>query len=188
MSTRLFSFTGGDTGVWRVAEMEKIAGEPLPAARRLAIASSAEIPADPHAAWVLRGITSNERYVVRREDRSQLVAKQLGLGRPEARYAALIPIRKNAAWWALTQEERQHVFEQQSKHANIGLQHFPTLARRLHHCRDLSENEPFDFLTWFEYAPDDEAAFNKLLAALRATEEWKYVERELDIRLVREDI
>jgi ferritin len=61
------------------------------------------------------------------------------------------------------------------------------LARRLHHCRDLSQNEPFDFLTWFEYEPTQEAKFNKLVAALRAAEEWKYVEREVDIRLVREE-
>jgi hypothetical protein len=136
---------------------------------------------------VLRGITSNERYVVREKERDQLVAKQPALGRTEARCAALIPIRKNAAWWALTQEQRQNVFEQQSHHAQIGLQLFPALARRLHHCRDLSEHEPFDFLTWFEYAPADEAAFNTLLAALRATGEWKYVEREVDIRFVREE-
>ena len=66
---RLFSFIGGETGLWRVTEMEVIVGEPLPA------------------------------------------------------------------------------------------------ARRLHHCRDLSENEPFDFITWFEYAPSDEVRFNNLLAA-----------------------
>jgi chlorite dismutase len=117
-----------------------------------------------------------------------MVAKQLSLGRPEATCGALIPIRKNLAWWALTQDERQRVFEDQSNHARIGVQYFPALARRLHHCRYLSENEPFDFLTWFEYAPAHEAAFNKLVAELRATEEWKYVEREVDIRLVREEI
>jgi hypothetical protein len=76
MSTRLFSFIGGDTGLWRVSEMEVIVGEPLPAARRLAIASGSEVPCDPHAAWALRGITSNERYVVGKE-RSELVARQL---------------------------------------------------------------------------------------------------------------
>lgn len=187
MSMRLFSFVGGDTGLWRVAKTEVIVGEPLPAARRLEIASGSEIPSDPHAVWVLRGITSNERYVIREEERSQLVAKQQGLGRPEATCAALIPIRKNVAWWELTQNERQNVFEEQSKHTKIGLQYFPALARRLHHCRDISENEPFDFLTWFEYVPADETAFNKLVAELRATEEWKYVEREVDIRLVRKD-
>jgi chlorite dismutase len=186
MSTRLFSFTGGDTGLWRVTGMEVIAGEPLPAVRRLAIAAGSGIPSDPHATWVLRGITSNERYVVR-EEKNQIVAKLLDLGRPEATCAALIPIRKSAAWWALTQDERLSIFKEQSHHTRIGLEYFPELARRLHHCRDLSENEPFDFLTWFEYAPDDEAAFNKLLAALRATEEWKYVEREVDIRLVRDE-
>jgi Chlorite dismutase len=186
MATRLFSFTGGDTGVWRVTAMTAIAGKPLPAARRLAIASGPEITSDPLAAWVLRGITSNERYVDR-EERNQIVAKQLDLGRPEAKCAALISIRKNEAWWALTQEERLSIFKEQSHHTRIGLQYFPTLARRLHHCRDLSEHEPFDFLTWFEYAPADEVAFNKLLAELRAIEEWKYVEREVDVRLVRDE-
>jgi len=166
--------------------MEVRVGEPLPAARRLEIASGSEIPSDPQAAWVLRGITSNERYVDRKE-RSQIVAKLLGLGRPEATCAALIAIRKNEAWWALTQDERLSIFKERSNHTKIGLQYFPTLARRLHHCRDLSEHEPFDFLTWFEYEPAQEAAFNKLVAELRAIEEWKYVEREVDIRLVRED-
>lgn len=186
MSTRLFSFMGGDTGLWRVAKMDVLAGEPLPAARRLAIAAGPESPSDPHAAWVLRGITSNERYVDRAE-KSQIVAKLLDLGRAEATCAALIPIRKNAAWWALTQDERLGIFKERSHHTQIGLQYFPELARRLHHCHDLSEHEPFDFLTWFEYAPADEAAFNRLLAALRATAEWKYVDREVDIRLVREE-
>lgn len=186
MATRLFSFIGGDTGLWRVARMDVMAGAPLPAVKRLEIVSGAETPSDPQAAWVLRGITSNERYVVR-EERNQIVATQLGLGRPEATCAALIPIRKNEAWWALTQDERLNIFKEQSNHAKIGLRSFPELARRLHHCRDLSESEPFDFLTWFEYAPAQEAAFNKLIAELRAIEEWKYVEREVDIRLVREE-
>lgn len=186
MTARLFSFVGGDAGPWRVTRMALIVGEPLLAAGRLEIVSGTEKPIAPHAVWMLRGITSNERYLVREEDKRQIVDRQLSLGRPEATCAALIPIRKNAAWWALTQSERQNIFEQQSMHARIGLDHFPDLARRLHHCRDISESEPFDFLTWFEYMPDQEAAFNKLLAALRATKEWEYVERELDIRLVRE--
>lgn len=186
MSTRLFSFIGGDTGLWRVTKMEVVAGERLPAASRLTIAAGPEVPSGSHAAWVLCGITSNERYVAR-EEKHQIVAKLLDLGRPEASCAALIPIRKNATWWALTQDERLSIFKEQSHHTQIGLEVFPELARRLHHCRDLSESEPFDFLTWFEYPPKDEATFNKLLAALRATEEWKYVEREVDIRFVRDE-
>lgn len=185
MSTRQFSFIAGDTGIWRIANVHVLAGAPLPTARRLSIATSLVNPADPLADWVLRGITSNERYVVR-EERTEIVAQQLGLGHPEATCAALIALRKNEAWWTLTQDERLSIFKEQSHHARIGLQSFPTLPRRLHHCRDLSENEPFDFLTWFEYPPSQEAAFNNLVAELRAIEEWKYVEREIDIRLVRE--
>jgi len=57
------------------------------------------------------------------------------------------------------------------------------VARRLYHSHDLGE--PFDFLTWFEYAPEDARAFEDLVARLRQTEEWSYVEREVDIRLSR---
>ena len=131
---------------------------------------------------MLRGVTSNQRYV-NRSEQNQLVAVQEGLGRPEASLAALIPITKNAAWWGLTQDERRQVFEERSSHIAIGLKYLPAIARRLHHSRDLGE--VFDFLTWFEYAPSASSAFEDLLAALRATEEWKYVEREVDIRLVR---
>lgn len=133
--------------------------------------------------WVLRGITSNERYVVRGE-KDQLLAKQQGLGRPEATCAAFIPIRKSAAWWALTQDERRTIFEERSHHTRIGLQYLPAVARRLHHCRDLSGSEPFDFLTWFEFAPEHEDSFNQMLVELRGSPEWAYVERETDIRLV----
>jgi hypothetical protein len=59
------------------------------------------------------------------------------------------------------------------------------VARRLHHCRDLGDAEPFDFLTWFEFAPADGIAFDELLRRLRETEEWRYVEREVELRLRR---
>ena len=56
-------------------------------------------------------------------------------------------------------------------------------ARRLYHARELGE--PFDFLTWFEFAPEHGAAFEELVRRLRGTEEWTYVEREIDLRLAR---
>jgi len=140
--------------------------------------------ARPDATWALRGITSNERYVERPE-KEALLAVQEGLGRLASTCAALIPIRKSAAWWALTQDERRAVFEAQSKHIAIGLRVLPAVARRLHHCRDLGTPEPFDFITWFEYAPADAGAFDELVGELRASPEWSYVDREVDIRLVR---
>ena len=55
------------------------------------------------------------RYIERAE-KEQLAAVQAELGRPEATYAALIPIKKSAAWWELTQEERRQIFEDKSHH------------------------------------------------------------------------
>lgn len=184
MTQRFFNFVGGENGPWRVSRIDTVVGPPLTNIKRIqVIAGEASLPQG--ASWLLRGITSNDRYAVRAE-KDQLVAKQPGLGRSEAVCAALIPIRKRPAWWALPQDERRRILEDQSKHVAIGLQYLPAIARRLHHCRDLGENEPFDFLTWFEYAPADEAAFDRLVAELRATEEWCYVDREIDIRLIRE--
>lgn len=176
---RLFHFIAGHAGPWIVTATRTVRGEPLPAAPRFAV--STDTP-PTGALWSLRGITSNERYVTRSE-KTALVAAQESLGRPQATCAALIPIRKNAAWWALPQDERRHILEEQSQHIAIGLKYLPAIARRLHHCRDLGGDEPFDFITWFEYAPADTAAFDELVAALRASPEWRFVERELDIRL-----
>ena len=181
---RLFTFAAGESGAWRIVRMGPVAGDPLPEAPRLAIhAGNTSANA---AKWRLRGITSNERYVTRSE-KGDLVSKQEGLGRLSATCAALIPIRKTAAWWALPQDERRRIFEETSRHVRIGLKYLPAVARRLHHCRDLGEAEPFDFLTWFEYGPADAAAFDALLVELRASEEWRYVEREVDVRVVRAD-
>ncbi len=93
----------------------------------------------------------------------------------------MIPIRKSASWWDLAQDERRTIFEETSQHTAIGLKYLPDIARQLYHCRDLGQ--PFDFITWFEYAPEHAQAFEELVTSLRATHEWQFVEREVDIRL-----
>lgn len=182
---RLFSFVGGADGPWRVESVQAVVGESLPGVAALTVSATAQAERQPAGAgWTLRGITSHERYVERSE-RLALSTHQAALGRPGATCAALIPIRKNAAWWSLSQDERRDIFEAQSEHIRIGLDYLPAVARRLHHCRDLGTPEPFDFLTWFEYAPGDAAAFEELVRRLRGSPEWAYVDREVDIRLVR---
>ncbi|KAH1676802.1 hypothetical protein KXX12_008463, partial [Aspergillus fumigatus] len=109
-------------------------------------------------------------------EKAQLAARQAPLGRKEATSAALIPIRKSAAWWALNQDERREIMEAKSHHISASLKYLPQVARQLYHCRDLGE--PFDFLTWFEYAPEHAPQFEELVATLRDTEEWTFVERE----------
>jgi Chlorite dismutase len=184
MNPRLFTFVGGNAGAWTVIKNQAVAGEPLAEVKRLAILNTPVPILRDGAQWMLRGVTSNERYATRAE-KDRLVAKQVAIGRPEATHGALIPIRKNASWWALTQDERRAIFEERSRHVQTGLKYLPAVARRLHHCRDLGWSEPFDFLTLFDYAPADASAFEDMVAELRATEEWTFVDREIDIRLVR---
>lgn len=159
--------------------MEPVTGQPLPVVPRLAVLEGSDA-AKPTVVWALRGVTSNLRYT-RRDEQEVLASRQAGLGRPEATRAALIPITKSAAWWDLTQDERRELFEETSHHIQIGLGYLPAVARRLYHGRDLGE--PFDFLTWFEYAPQHVSAFDELVTRLRQTREWEFVEREIDIRL-----
>lgn len=183
-TARLFHFVAGAAGPWQIEDARWVCGDPLPAATHISVLPDTPGFHTSAAVWSLRGITSNERYVTSAE-KSALAAVQEGLGRAQATRAALIPIRKNAAWWALPQDERRQILEDQSHHIAIGLQYLPAIARRLHHCRDLGGSEPFDFITWFEYAPEHGSAFDELVAALRASVEWQYVEREADFRLIR---
>jgi chlorite dismutase len=181
------TFRGGQSGGWRVTAIARVAGETLPSVPALSVIQGEAIalPLLPSASsWRLAGVVSHLRYLERPE-KEQLVAVEAGLGRREASCAALIPIRKSDAWWELTQEERRRIFEDKSHHIASSLKYLPAIARQLYHCRDLGE--PFDFLTWFEYAPEHAADFDELVAMLRATEEWTYVEREVDVRVVRED-
>lgn len=184
MTDRLYSFIGGETGAWRVAEMRAVKGAGMAKPASLQITGGSPQILPPGAKWILRGVTSNERYTTRAE-KKLLTARQEGLNRPRATCAALIPIRKTPEWWQLAQDERREILEAKSKHIETGLKYLPAIARRLHHSRDLP-GEEFDFLTWFEFAPDDAEKFDELVADLRRSEEWKYVEREVDVRLVRQ--
>lgn len=179
---RLFSFIGGDAGEWEVTGETVVQGNPLPPVSHLSVrAGDIANVVDGSGAWTLKGVTSNTRYVTR-EEKSELMSVEPTLGRTTATFAAMIPMRKNAEWWSLTQEDRRDIF-QRSGHHSIGLQTLPAIARRLHHCRDLASMEPFDFITWFEFAPEHSSVFDELISALRETEEWQYVDREYEIRL-----
>jgi hypothetical protein len=177
------AFVGAGTGTWAVERLEPVVADSLAFASRLEIVEGRDAaPPAGDAAWVLRGVVSNERYVTSAEHRA-LAERQEPLGRTESTRAALIPITKSQAWWDLAQDERRRIFEETSHHVALGLEYLPAIARRLHHGRDLGE--PFDFLTWFEFAPEHAVAFEELVRLLRATDEWTYVEREIDIRLAR---
>jgi len=170
-------FSGGPSGGWRVMRQSAVHGEELPPVARLD--KGAGKLGD--ASWTLSGVASNLRYTMAAEKRV-LDATPSVLGRPGATRAALIPITKSAAWWGMAQDERRTVLEDQSRHIAIGSDYLSVISRQLVHCRD-QPGARFDFLTWFEFAPADEPRFDELLAKLRATAEWRFVEHEVELRL-----
>jgi len=182
MPWALTTYSAGKSGPWCVDTITPVVGETLPAAERLDVVEDPVAPRAAGSVWALRGVTSNIRYSTRVE-LEVLSSRQPGLGRPGCTRAALIPIRKSDAWWALAQDERRALLAE--SHITIGLDYLPAVARRLHHSRDLGE--PFDFLTWFEYAPTDSEQFEDLVGRLRDTPEWSHVDREVDVRLSRDE-
>jgi chlorite dismutase len=178
MFTAAVSFVGGSEGDWQVTSTACLRGDPIASATRLS--RVAGLDDHPGTVWQLRSFTSNLRYTTSAE-KTMLDAKSAPLGRPDSVCGALIPIRKSASWWTLAQDERRQIYEERSRHTSIGLNYLPQIARKLHHCRDLGE--PFDFLTWFEFAPAHVALFDELVGRLRETEEWDYVDREIDMRV-----
>src|SRR6266851_8739566 len=121
------TFRGGQSGAWRITSISRVKGEALPRVPALSVVQSDAIalPILPSAtAWRLAGTVSHLRYTERAEQ-EQLAAVQAGLGRPEATHAALIPIRKSAAWWELAQDERRAIFEARSRHVAGTLKYLP---------------------------------------------------------------
>ena len=98
VNQRLYRFAGGESGRWRVVGMSAIAGAPIEEVSRVEVLAAGETLPPAGSRWVLRGVTSNERYVARPE-RTELVGRQPPLERPNALYAALIAIRKSERWW-----------------------------------------------------------------------------------------
>jgi hypothetical protein len=52
----------------------------------------------------------------------------------------------------------------------------------------METSQPFDFLGFLDYAPKDEPAFDEMLGQLRATKEWTFIDREIDIRLYKAEV
>lgn len=174
-------FESASTGHWQADSIAVLRGPGIASCEALTIRQAPDMP--PRGSpWPLVGVASHARYV-ERDERAALAAVQSPLGRPEATRAVLIPIQKSPEWWALAQDERRAIFEPRSRHISGSLPFLPAIARQLYHSRDLGE--PFDFLTWFEFAPRDESLFDQLLASLRGTDEWTYVTREVELRFTR---
>lgn len=98
--------------------------------------------------------------------------------------AVLIPIGKSEDWWKLAQNQRQAHFQKtgvSEGHTAIGLKYMDRIFRKLYHSRCLNAGFSYDFLAYFEFKDVYEKDFSTLLAELRDTKEWTFVNFELEI-------
>ena len=82
------------------------------------------------------------------------------------RYAFMIPVKKNADWWNLSDEQRLKEIE---THTLPTLGNLVNVKRKLYHSTGIDDT---DFITYFETA--DLGAFNSLMLALAKVPENKY--------------
>ncbi len=177
----VISFIGSNMGEWKVLSINTILGQSIVVADKVSVIKrNSNTVYSENSKWELNAFISNLRYTSK-EEKIELNQKSIGLGRPEFNYAALIPIKKSEDWWALAQDERRRIFEEDSHHIRTSAKYLSVISRQLHHCKDLGEE--FDFLTWFEFSWELTYYFDEFCKILRETEEWKYVTPEIDIRL-----
>ena len=115
----------------------------------------------------LVGMTKDLNYITK--DKSpNLNAGLTGATYSDAtpRYAFVIPVKKNADWWNLTDEQR---LKEMDTHTLPTLVNLVNVKRKLYHSTGLDDT---DFITYFETA--DLGAFNNLMLALAKVPENKY--------------
>lgn len=82
-------------------------------------------------------------------------------------YAIVIPARKTADWWTLSDEDR---LELMRDHVEPTLEYLDRVRRQLYHASGVDDA---DFITYFE--TDDLVAFTELFRELQSIPEYRYV-------------
>src|SRR5258705_397308 len=84
-------------------------------------------------------------------------------------YVIVIPIRKDAEWWSLSQEQRAAMMQE---HTEASLPYTKTVKRKLYHSTGLDD---LDFITYFETSRLED--FQSLILALEKVKEFRHNRR-----------
>lgn len=114
------------------------------------------------------GLTKKANYVPSFPDDTKASLKTQTESGPK-RYAIVIPVRKDAAWWLLDQDTR---VRQMKEHTDAAIPYLKTVKRKLYHSNGLDD---FDFITYFETAALSD--FNSLILALQQVKENQHNKR-----------
>jgi chlorite dismutase len=117
---------------------------------------------------ILNGMTKPANYVPAFPDEMKAALK--APSDPGAKpYAIVIPIRKDAEWWAADKAARIAMMQE---HTQASLPYLKTVKRKLYHSSGLDD---FDFITYFETTRLDD--FNNLIIALESVKENRHNKR-----------
>ena len=117
---------------------------------------------------VMHGLTKKANYVPGFSDQMKADLKTASDPGPHP-YVIVIPIRKNADWWALGQEPRAAMMQE---HTAASLPYHPTVKRKLYHSTGLDD---LDFITYFETSKLED--FHGLILSLQQVKEFQYSRR-----------
>jgi len=81
-------------------------------------------------------------------------------------YVIVVPVRKDAEWWAMSQDARGGMMKE---HTDATVAYLKTVKRKLYHASGLDD---LDFITYFETAKLDD--FNNLIIGLERVKENKH--------------
>jgi chlorite dismutase len=115
---------------------------------------------------IMNGMSKKANYVPGFSDQMKADLKAPSESGP---YAIVIPIRKNADWWALDQEKRAAMMKE---HTEAALPYHKTVKRKLYHSTGLDD---LDFITYFETSKLED--FHNLILALEKVKEFQYTRR-----------
>ncbi|GAB1723474.1 MAG: chlorite dismutase [Nitrospira sp. CR1.1] len=116
----------------------------------------------------LHGLTKKAAYAPGFPD-SMKKELQLSTDAGMKSYAIVIPIRKDAEWWALDLDTRAALMQE---HTQAALPYMNTVKRKLYHSSGLDD---FDFITYFE--TDKLEDFHGLIRALEQVKEYRHDRR-----------
>jgi len=117
---------------------------------------------------VFSGLTKKANYVPGMPDNLKAELKISSEPGPNP-YVIVIPIRKDADWWSLPQEQRAAMMQE---HTEAALPYSKTVKRKLYHATGLDD---LDFITYFETSKLED--FHSLVLALEKVKEFQYNRR-----------
>jgi chlorite dismutase len=121
-----------------------------------------------NTAGVMHGMTKKANYVPGMPD--NLKAELKTPSEPGSQpYVIVIPIRKDADWWSLSQEQRAVMMQE---HTEASLPYHKTVKRKLYHSTGLDD---LDFITYFETSRLED--FHNLILALEQVKEFRHNRR-----------